>query len=129
MLPKEGAVRFLLVHHVDEADLDDPADEDSDEALLRWLDQMRARGALVQGSRLRPTSEGASVRGMDGERLVSEGPFAESAEQIAGYDLIECADLAEAIDVASGHPTTRIGRIEVRPLWESAAAKQATAVE
>lgn len=109
-------MRFLLVHHVDEADLDDPADEVGDEALGRWLDEMQARGVLIQGSRLRPTSEAASVRGTGSERLVSEGPFAESAEQIAGYDLIECADLAEAVDVASRHPTTRIGRIEVRPL-------------
>ena len=110
-------MRFLLVHHVREEGPGEPADRACDEELLRrWLDEVRARGVRVEGSRLRPTSEGASVRVSDGRRLVSEGPFAESAEQIAGYDLIECDDLADAVDVASRHPTTRIGRIEVRPL-------------
>lgn len=108
-------MRFLLVHHVEEDRLGEPAEE-VDEPLQRWIEEMGARGLLVHGSRLRSTSEGASVRMADGERLVSDGPFAESGEQIAGYDLIECTDLAEAVDVASRHPTTRIGRIEVRPL-------------
>jgi hypothetical protein len=113
-------VRFLLVHHVVEARFGDTTDDPGDEQLRRWLDETSARGVLVDGSRLRPTSDGASVRVTAGERLVSEGPFAESAEQIAGYDLIDCANLADAVDVASRHPTTRIGRIEVRPLLEAA---------
>ena len=112
-------MRFLLVHHVDEGRPGDPADQACDDDLLgRWLDEVRARGVRVEGSRLRPTRDGASVRVSDGQRLVSDGPFAESAEQIAGYDLIECDDLAEAVDIASRHPTTRIGRIEVRPLLD-----------
>ena len=121
-------MRFLLVHHVEESRFDEPTDP-GDEQLHRWLDEMRARGALVDGSRLRPTSDGASVRTAAGERLVSEGPFAESAEQIAGYDLIECADLADAVEIAARHPTTRIGRIEVRPLAEAPAAQQGPVVQ
>ena len=49
--------------------------------------------------------------------LVSDGPFAETKEQIAGYDVIECADLDEAIEIASKHPVARIGTIEIRPFW------------
>jgi hypothetical protein len=59
------------------------------------------------------------VRVRDEEVLLSDGPFAESKEQMGGYNLIECADLDEAIEVASGHPVARYGSIEVRPLWET----------
>ncbi|MGI9008592.1 MAG: YciI family protein [Streptosporangiaceae bacterium] len=48
--------------------------------------------------------------------LVGDGPFAETKEQVAGYDLIECADLRQAVDVASRHPTSGIGAIEIRPI-------------
>jgi hypothetical protein len=50
--------------------------------------------------------------------LVSDGPFAETKEQIAGFDVLECADLDEAIEVASRHPVARIGTVEVRPFWQ-----------
>jgi len=52
------------------------------------------------------------------EVLLSDGPFAETKEQVGGYDLIECADLDEAIEMASKHPVARFGTIEVRPIWE-----------
>jgi hypothetical protein len=52
-----------------------------------------------------------------GDVLVADGPFAETKEQIAGFDIIECDDLDEAIDVASRHPVARFGSIEVRPFW------------
>ena len=57
------------------------------------------------------------VRVRDGEVLVTDGPFTESKEWIAGYDLIEAADLDEAIEIASKHPMARFGRIELRPVW------------
>jgi hypothetical protein len=50
--------------------------------------------------------------------VLSDGPFAETKEQIAGYDVIDCEDLDEAIEVASKHPVARFGTIEVRPFWE-----------
>jgi len=58
------------------------------------------------------------VRVRSGEVLVADGPFAETKEQIGGLDLVECADLDEAIEVASKHPVARFGSIEVRPFWE-----------
>jgi hypothetical protein len=54
-----------------------------------------------------------------GEVLLSDGPFAESKEQMGGYNIIECADLDEAIEVASKHPVAKYGMIEVRPIWEA----------
>jgi hypothetical protein len=50
--------------------------------------------------------------------LLSDGPFAETKDQIGGFSLIECTDLDEAVDVASKHPWAKVGQIEVRPVWE-----------
>ncbi len=58
-----------------------------------------------------------TVRVRSGELLVTDGPFTESKEWICGFDLLECADLDEAIDIASKHPQARGGRLELRPIW------------
>ncbi len=83
-----------------------------------WVTEMQQRGVRLQGARLRPASDATTIRVRDGEVLLSDGPFAETKEQIGGFDLIECANLAEAIEVAAGHPAARFGFVEVRPLWE-----------
>jgi hypothetical protein len=58
------------------------------------------------------------VRVRDGDLLVADGPFAETKEHIAGLDLLECASLEEAVEVASRHPVARFGTVEVRAFWE-----------
>ena len=80
---------------------------------------MEGRGVRKSGDRLRPAADATTVRVRDDEVLLSDGPFAETKEQMGGYDLIECADLDEAIEVASRHPMAKIGVIEVRPVWRS----------
>jgi hypothetical protein len=82
----------------------------------QWLAEVGDR--RLHGSRLRPISDATTVRARGGEVLVSDGPFAETREQIGGYDLIECADLDEAIEIAGRHPVAYVGSVEVRPLWE-----------
>jgi hypothetical protein len=82
-----------------------------------WLKDVDGRGVRLLGSQLRPVSDATTVRTRGGDVLVADGPFAETKEQIAGFDIIECADLDEAIDVASRHPVARFGSIEVRPFW------------
>jgi hypothetical protein len=82
-----------------------------------WLKDVDGRGVRLTGSQLRPVSDATTVRTRGGDVLVADGPFAETKEQIAGFDIIECADLDEAIDVASRHPVARFGSIEVRPFW------------
>jgi hypothetical protein len=82
-----------------------------------WMSEMDSRGVRLQGHQLRPVSDATTVRLRDGEVLVSDGPFAETKEQIAGFDILECADLDEAIEVAGKHPVARIGTLEVRPFW------------
>jgi hypothetical protein len=84
---------------------------------LAWVEEMDGRGVRKVGNRLRRTESATTVRVRDGETLLADGPFAETKEQILGFDLIECADLEEALEVAAAHPSARHGSIEVRPLW------------
>jgi hypothetical protein len=76
------------------------------------------RGVLLGGERLRMTSDATTVRVRNGETLTTDGPFAETKEQLAGFFLVDCKDLDEAIDVASRIPGAKDGSIEVRPIWE-----------
>ncbi len=82
-----------------------------------FYDEMEGRGVLEGGERLRPTTDATSVRVRDGEVLASDGPFAETKEQIGGYFLVDCRDLDEAIEVAAKIPGAEFGTIEVRPIW------------
>ena len=107
-------MRYVMMVCVDESIEVSPA-----EALpTAWVEEMDGRGVRQFGSRLRPVSDATTVRVRGGEVVVSDGPFAETKEQIGGFDLIECEDLDEAIEVASKHPAAKFGTIEVRPLWE-----------
>jgi hypothetical protein len=80
-----------------------------------WVAENDARGRRLDGHQLGPVSTATTVRVRNGELLVSDGPFAETKEVIVGYDLLECADLDEAIEVARTHPMARAGRLELRP--------------
>ena len=79
-----------------------------------WVEEGTRRGIRKQGDPLLPRTDARTVRVRDGETLIIDGPFTESKEWIVGYDLLECANIDEAIDYASRHPMARIGRIEVR---------------
>jgi hypothetical protein len=83
-----------------------------------FAEEMGRRGVLQGGERLRPTTDATTVRVRDGEVLTSDGPFAETKEQIGGYYIVDCKDLDEAIEVAGKIPGARFGSIEVRPIWE-----------
>jgi hypothetical protein len=88
------------------------------------IGQLTASGEYVTGSQLHPTSAATSVRVRDGKRLVTDGPFAETREQIGGYFLVDVRNLDEAIALAARIPSARIGTIEVRPLMETTAPAQ-----
>ncbi|MFG1925487.1 YciI family protein [Cryptosporangium sp. NPDC048952] len=81
-----------------------------------WDAEMAARGVLYGGAGLRPPADATTVRVRQGDTLLTDGPFAESREQIGGFCLIDCSDLAEAIEIAAKHPAATYGSIEVRPL-------------
>ena len=90
----------------------------SPEDSLPWVEEMDGRGVRKLGNRLRPVSDATTVQVRDGEVLTSDGPFAETKEQIGGFYIVDCADLDEAIEIASEDPGARVGTIEVRPIWE-----------
>lgn len=82
-----------------------------------WTGEMLARGVLCGGEGLRPPGEATTLRVRDGELLLSDGPFAETKEQIGGFCIIQCAGLEEALEVAAKHPAAQYGTIELRPLF------------
>jgi hypothetical protein len=87
-------------------------------AYMAFGEAMGARGVLKGGERLYPTTDATTVRVRDGEVLTSDGPFAETKEQMGGFYLVDCKDLDEAIEVAAKIPGASVGSIEVRPIWE-----------
>jgi len=108
-------VQYLLMICGVEGDPPDTDQDGLDSATIEWVREME--GVRRLGSRLRSTSTATTVRVRDGEMLLSDGPFAETKEQILGFDLIECDDIEEAIAAAAKHPSAKFGSIEVRPLW------------
>ena len=106
-------MKYLFLVRVTEGA--DPAPEDAD--ATPWWTEANERGMWLGGDRLRPPADATLVRQREGRTLVSDGPFAEFKEQIAGYDLIEAPDMESALDLASRHPVTRFGAIEVREIW------------
>jgi hypothetical protein len=111
-------MKYVMVHWLDEAALPEPGSAEEvafDQELNAWDAEMESRGILAGGARLEPlTTRTVCVR--NGEVLVTDGPFAETKEQIAGLVLLECKDMDEAIEVSSRHPTGRIGTFELRPI-------------
>ncbi len=82
-----------------------------------FLQEEKKSGHLLDQNGLLPTSTATTIRVRNGKVLTTDGPFAETKEQLGGYYVIEARDLNEAIQVASKIPAARYGSIEVRPLW------------
>jgi hypothetical protein len=112
-------MRYALLVAIDEnVELSDEDVERRYSEFMGFQEEMEARGVLVSRERLQPTSLSTTVQVREDGLVVADGPFAETKEQIAGFYMIECADLDEAIEIASRNPAARYGTIEVRPAWE-----------
>jgi hypothetical protein len=111
-------MRYMLLMWDDEADSLSPEQIAGLPEMATWLKDVEARGVKHQGVRLRPFTQARTVRVRGDQLLVTDGPFAETKDHIAGFEIIECADLDEAIEVASGHPTASRYAVEIRPFWE-----------
>jgi hypothetical protein len=114
-------MRYLLMIALDETRMAEASQEDGEAMTAEYADyaeEMAKRGVLQGGERLHFTTDATTVRVRNGETLTTDGPFAETKEQLAGYFLVDCKDLDEAIEVAAKIPGARLGSIEVRPIWE-----------
>lgn len=85
-------------------------------AVAAWCDEMDARGVRLEGHVLGPLVETQTIRARDGEVEVDEGPVSEQRLQIAGFNILECADQAEAVEVAAKNPGASFGVLELRPI-------------
>ncbi|WP_350274313.1 YciI family protein [Kribbella sp. HUAS MG21] len=97
---------------------DESAAEHANDGCGGWSEDMEARGVVTGGAGLHPPDEATTVRVREGELLLTDGPFAETKEQIGGFVLIDCADLDEAVEIAAKHPAAGYGTIEIRPVLE-----------
>ena len=111
---------MLLVHHDQEAFLKRPENERNSllQESVQFCNQLHSNGKYLGAAPLHPSAETTCVRVRDGKRLVTDGPFAETREQIGGYFLVEVADQNEAVQIAGQIPGARIGTVEVRPVTE-----------
>lgn len=111
---------MLLVHHDEEAfmQIDEAKRHQLLEESVQLTHQLHANGHYVNASPLHPAATAAIVRVRDGKQIVTDGPFVETKEQLAGYFLIDAKDLNEAIRIATRVPGARIGTVEVRPVIE-----------
>ena len=114
-------MKFMLIVHHNEATFSKMDKETQSQLLTESIElthQLHAMGQYVHASPLQPAATAVMVRVREGKPLVTDGPFIETREQIAGYFLIEARDRNEAVRVATRVPGARIGTVEVRPLIE-----------
>jgi hypothetical protein len=119
-LRMEDGVKYMLLIYLDESWGKRPLTERQQ---IYWeqmkvTEELRGRGQYLGSSPLHPASTATSVRVRDGKRLLTDGPFAETREQLGGYMLIDVDNLDEAIAIAARGPLARVGTIEVRPVRE-----------
>ena len=82
-----------------------------------WVEEGARRGLRVQGAAVEPPETARTVRVRGGETLLSDGPFLETKEYVAGLDVLSCETLDEALELAAAHPLARFHMVEVRPFW------------
>lgn len=114
-------MKFMLIVHHDEKAFQKIDEEKRDQMLAESIaltHQLHAAGQYIHASPLQSAETAVMVRMRDGKSIVTDGPFAETKEQVAGYFLIDARDREEAVRIAERVPGARIGTVEVRPLRE-----------
>jgi hypothetical protein len=111
-------MKYMLLIYLEEQALSETERQECYAESIQLAQQLHASGQFVGANPLHPTSTATSIRVRGGKRLVTDGPFAETREQLGGYFLIEARDLDEAIAVAARIPMARKGTVEVRPVIE-----------
>jgi len=111
-------MKYMLLVYLDEQALSETEREHCYVESAQLAQQIKASGQYLSAGPLHPTATATSVRIREGKRFVTDGPFAETREQLGGYYLIEANDLDEALGIAERIPVARVGTIEIRPVLE-----------
>jgi hypothetical protein len=114
----EAHMKYMLLVYLDESWLKRSLAERQEAywAQMKHTEELVAKGRYLGGNPLHPASTATTVRVRDGKRLLTDGPFAETREQLGGYYLVEAKDLDEAIAIAARIPSAKTGTVEVRPV-------------
>lgn len=108
----------MMLVYLDENALDETQRQACYHESVGLTHELKAKGQYLAASPLQPVATATSVRVRDGRRLVTDGPFAETREQLGGYYLVEAKDLDEALAIAERIPGAKVGTVEVRPVVE-----------
>jgi hypothetical protein len=114
-------MKYLCLIYSDETQWPKLPKEETDKMLAEYGafgESIKQGGQFIAGHRLHPTNTATTVRIRDGKMSTTDGPFAETKEQLGGFYMIEARDLNEAIQIGARIPGARVGSIEVRPVWE-----------
>jgi hypothetical protein len=111
-------MKYMLLVYLDEQAMTDEEREHCYVESAQFAQDLNASGQYRDASPLHPVATATSVRVREGKRVVTDGPFAETREQLGGYYLIEASDLDAAIGVAERIPPARFGTVEIRPVME-----------
>jgi hypothetical protein len=117
-------MQYMMLVYFEEQQLDEATRENCYAESLELIQDLNASGRYRAAAPLYPVSTATSVRMRDGKRLLTDGPFAETREQLGGYYLVDARDLDEAIEIAGRIPGARFGTVEVRPVIELAGRPQ-----
>ena len=125
-------MRYVLLIHYDERLLPEPGTPELEEEWARYDEFTREagdRGLFETADALQPVATATTVRVREHETLVTDGPFAETKEQLGGFYVLDCADLDEAIEMAAKIPGARYGSIEIRPIIDYGVARSAEFID
>jgi hypothetical protein len=114
-------MKYMLLMYANQSDQPQLSPEELRALQRDWftfMQEAKAAGVLVSNNGLAPVTSATTVRVRDGKTLTTDGPFAETHEQLAGFSLLECQNLDDAIGWATRIPMASYGSIEIRPLWD-----------
>ena len=112
-------MKYMLLIYADGSEIPEFTPEERHAAVQAWYafaTEVKAAGVLVSNDGLSPITDATTVRVRNGKRLIADGPFAETHEQLGGYYMLDCQDLDEAIAWAAKMPGAKYGSVEIRPV-------------
>ncbi len=117
-------MKYMMLIYLDEKGLNEAQRDQCYVESAQYAQELSSKGKFLGASPLHPTSTATSVRMREGRPLVTDGPFAETREQLGGYFLVDAKDLDEAINIASSIPAGKWGTVEIRPIVEVSGVPQ-----